>query len=126
MTPAATLARLRAISAERRRLDAEEEQLLTELAGDDAAPSAAVPESSALVPLAEAAAALGISYDATRKAAKRAEKSVRVGRESFVWRTWLEERRLSGVSGRLPDMGAGGDVESESRDPCCFSRRPAQ
>lgn len=117
MSPAAALSRLRAIAAERRRLDDEAERLLDELAGDDATPMGAVPGSSALVPLAEAAAALNISYDGMRKAAKRAGKSVRVGRESFVWRAWLEERRVSGLSVRLPDMGADGDGCSESRDP---------
>jgi hypothetical protein len=50
------------------------------------------PSRSALLPLKEAAAELGVSYDAARIRASRQRATVKIGDNAFVWRHWLDEQ----------------------------------
>ena len=45
---------------------------------------------SVLLPLREAAAELGVSYDAARIRASRKGAVIKVGDRAFVWRHWLD------------------------------------
>lgn len=47
---------------------------------------------SALLPLRDAAAELGVTYDAARIRASRKGAVIKVGDRAFVWRHWLDEQ----------------------------------
>jgi hypothetical protein len=106
MTPSSALSRLREIAVDRQhheealaRLRLEESKILASI--ESAAPAPGAPAQE-LIPLAHAASRLGLSYDATRKAAGRAGRKVRLSGAAFVWREWLD-CRLSGLSVRSTD-----------------------
>ena len=87
MRTPATIARLRAIAAERRLLDEEEEQLLAELQGEHELEKAVV---GSFVGIKEIARALNLSYDAARMRVSRADVGRQFGNATYAPREWLD------------------------------------
>lgn len=87
-----SLSRLQEIAAQRRALDAEEARLIDSLLAE-----AGAPQTEGLVSIDEAAARMGLTYDAARQRARRAGELRRFGSRSYVRAEWVEAQNVRHV-----------------------------